>query len=278
MDPDTPDSKRHIRSFTDPHHHYELIMSDEFNIPGRKFHDGYDPMWTGIDRSDDDQTAQGRKSLQYYNSSYVKTANGSLIITTTTEDTKWRGWNPYLKKYEQMSRHFRSGMVQSWNKFCFTGGILEVSVKFPGRWDIGGLWPAVWLLGNLGRATFEGSTNLMWPWSFDKCNRNLQHAQEVSGCDITGHYNMQPGKGRGATEIDVVEVMAGPTTPLPVVKNHVTRPYGSMTLQVKRLIWLLSSIGFILFYSNSWHQEFLHLSVVPFLELCQNGASLGIIT
>jgi beta-glucanase (GH16 family) len=41
-------------------------------------------------------------------------------------------------------------MVQSWNKFCFTGGILEVDVLFPGRHDVGGLWPAVWLLGNLG--------------------------------------------------------------------------------------------------------------------------------
>ena len=68
-------------------------------------------------------------------------------------------------------------MVQSWNKFCYTGGILEVDVQFPGRSDVGGLWPAVWLLGNLGRATFEASTNLMWPWSYDKCNRDLQRAQ-----------------------------------------------------------------------------------------------------
>ena len=86
-----------------------------------------------------------------------------------------------------MKRHFKSGMLQSWNKFCFTGGIIEVDVQFPGtifcpcivviskavgyfqylhilsgRHDVGGLWPAVWMLGNLGRATYEASTNLLW--------------------------------------------------------------------------------------------------------------------
>jgi len=27
---------------------------------------------------------------------------------------------------------YRSGMLQSWNKFCFTTGYIEVSVTFPG--------------------------------------------------------------------------------------------------------------------------------------------------
>jgi hypothetical protein len=70
-------------------------------------------------------------------------------------------------------------MLQSWNKFCFTGGILEIDLQFPGEHDVGGLWPAVWLLGNLARATFLSSTNLMWPWSYAECNRDLQKAQEV---------------------------------------------------------------------------------------------------
>ncbi len=71
----------------------------------------------------------------------------------------------YKKEYEMMSRHFKSGMIMGWNKFCFTGGILEVSLKMPGRADVGGLWPAAWMLGNLGRATYESSNNKMWPWS-----------------------------------------------------------------------------------------------------------------
>ena len=140
--------------------------------------------------------------------------------------------NPYKNEYETMSRNFKSGMMQSWNKFCFTGGILEIDIQFPGRPDVGGLWPAVWLLGNLGRATFESSTNLMWPWSYEKCDRKLQKAQSISGCAVTEHYALKPGKGRGATEIDLIEVMPGEDTPLPIVSDNLSRPYSSMTLQL----------------------------------------------
>jgi beta-glucanase (GH16 family) len=231
IDPDTPKENHRLKSYVDGNF-YELVMSDEFEKDGRTFGNGDDPMWTGVDRSDDDQTASGRKSLQFYNHSYVMTRGGNLVIRTTDEDTKWRGWNSYLKKYVTHERHFRSGMLQSWNKFCYTGGVLETRVQFPGKSDIGGFWPAVWLLGNLGRATFEASTNLMWPWSFDKCDHALQHAQEISACDVTNHFGLNKGQGRGATEIDIIEVMPGPSTALPFVKNNVRRPYNSMTLQL----------------------------------------------
>lgn len=137
VDPDTPAEFRQIKSITDGQV-YDIVMSDEFNRDGRDFKDGSDPMWTAIDRSDDDQTSSGRKSLHFYNSTQVRTEKGRLVIETNTEDTKWKGWNPYKKKYETMSRHFRSGMMQTWNKFCYTGGILEVDIQFPGRHDIGG--------------------------------------------------------------------------------------------------------------------------------------------
>jgi len=231
IDPDTPLDRRTVESYSDGKT-YDLVMSDEFERPGRSFRDGHDPMWTGIDRPDDDQTSQGKKSLQYYNSSCITTRDGHLVITTNTEDTQWRGWDPFQKKYTTMKRHFKSGMLQGWNKFCFTGGILEVDVVFPGKSDVGGLWPAVWMLGNLGRATYEASTNLMWPWSYNECNRALQHAQELSGCDVTQHWSLNPKQGRGATEIDIIEVMSGPSTALPLVKNDLRRPYSSMTLQL----------------------------------------------
>ena len=86
--------------------------------------------------------------------------------------------------------------------------------------------------GNLGRATYESSSNLLWPWSFDECDRSKQRAQMISACDITTHYALNPGQGRGATEIDILEIMAGepgslgPETPI-------QRPYVSMTLQVR---------------------------------------------
>jgi hypothetical protein len=231
VDPDTPESKKQTRSFVGGDI-YDLVMSDEFNRDGRTFLDGHDPMWTAIQRSDDDQTSTGQKSLQFYNSSFVYTEGGKLVIKTNTDDASWKGYNPYKKKYVKFTRHFQSGMLQSWNKFCFTGGILEVDLTLPGKPDIGGLWPAVWLLGNLGRATFEHSTNLIWPWSTPSCDRKLQKAQEISGCDSTGHFDMEPMKGRGATEIDIVEVMPGKPGALPVVHNGVQRPYNSMTLQL----------------------------------------------
>lgn len=231
IDPDTPASAHKTRSYAGNKEHV-LVMSDEFNRPGRTFRDGDDPMWTAIERSDDDQTSGGKKSLQFYNSSYAFTENGSLVILTTTEDTTWRGYNPFLKKYTKLKRTFRSAMVQSWNKFCFTGGIFEADITLPGSSSIGGLWPAVWLLGNLGRATYEGSTNLVWPWSYSKCNRELQKAQLISGCDITEHFELHPHQGRGATEIDIVEIMPGNSS-LPVVPKDVKMPYTSMTLQVR---------------------------------------------
>lgn len=33
---------------------------------------------------------------------------------------------------------YLSGMLQSWNKFCFTTGYIEVSVIFPGQADVAG--------------------------------------------------------------------------------------------------------------------------------------------
>ena len=109
VDPDSPDHVKHIHSFSHPHEDYTLVMSDEFNRDNREFGDGADPMWTAVDKADDDQTSSGKKSLQFYNSTMITTKDGNLVIKTTTDDTKWKGWNPYEKKYEMMSRHFKSG-------------------------------------------------------------------------------------------------------------------------------------------------------------------------
>jgi beta-glucan synthesis-associated protein KRE6 len=231
IDPDTPDEHQLTISLTDGDE-FKLVMSDEFETPGRSFTDGHDPAWTALDKSDDDQTSTGRKSLHFYNSSNVYTEKGKLVIATNDLATTWKDFNPYKKRYEQMKRTFSSGMIQGWNKFCFTGGILEIDATFPGRSDVGGLWPALWILGNLGRATYEASTNKLWPWSYSQCNRHLQRAQEISACGITDHYSMHAGQGRGATEIDLVEVMPGKAGVLPLTKPAVSRPYGTSTLQI----------------------------------------------
>ena len=43
------------------------------------------------------------------------------------------------------------------NKFCFTGGYIETAVQLPGTNNVVGMWPAVWTMGNLGRAGYGAS-------------------------------------------------------------------------------------------------------------------------
>jgi hypothetical protein len=172
--------------------------------------------------------------MQFYNSSTVTTTeDGFLKISTKLGVTEWNRYDHVKRRWKHEKTHYLSGMVQSWEKFCFTGGIVEIDVIFPGDPFIGGLWPAVWMLGNLGRATYEASTNNIWPWSYDKCDRELQEAQTLSACNKQNHYGLNPHQGRGATEIDIVEVMAGDSNgPLPSTDPPVSIPYADMTLQV----------------------------------------------
>lgn len=171
--------------------------------------------------------------MQFYNSSAITTENGMLKISTYLEKTEWNRYDHVAKKWKHVVTNFTSGMLQSWNKFCFTGGIVEVDIALPGEPYIGGLWPAVWMLGNLGRATYLASTNNIWPWSFEKCDRDLQPAQALSACNAQNHFGMTPFQGRGATEIDILEVMTGDTSsPLTATNPLVAYPYADMTLQV----------------------------------------------
>jgi beta-glucanase (GH16 family) len=212
-------------------------MSDEFNVENRTFKDGHDPMWTALDRSDDDASSAGGGSMQFYNSSAITTEKGFLKIGTFLEKTEWNRFDHINKEWKHEVTNFTSGMIQSWNKFCFTGGIVEVDIVLPGEPYIGGLWPAVWMLGNLGRATYEASTNNIWPWSYNTCDRDLQQAQTISACNSQNHFGMHPGQGRGATEIDIVEVMTGDSSgPLLATDPSVSYPYADLTLQVSSVI------------------------------------------
>jgi beta-glucanase (GH16 family) len=209
-------------------------MSDEFNVPNRTFKDGHDPVWTALDKSDDDSSSAGGGSQHFYNSSFITTTqDGRLKITAIAGKTEWDRYDHLNKTWKHQTSYFKSGMLQSWEKFCFTGGIVEVDVQLPGDPYIGGIWPAVWMLGNLGRATYEASTNNVWPWSFDTCDRKLQPAQAISACNAENHYGMHPHQGRGATEIDIVEVMTGDSRgALPETDPPIELPYADFTLQV----------------------------------------------
>lgn len=138
----------------------ELIFSDEFNTDGRTFYPGDDPYWEAVDLhywvcslfhlclADliTDNLIQATNNLEWYDPAAITTANGSLVITLSAKETH--------------NLNYQGGMMSTWNKFCFTGGYIEASVMLPGVNDIVGLWPAVWTMGNLGRAgygaTLEG--------------------------------------------------------------------------------------------------------------------------
>mmetsp|Transcript_37202 Transcript_37202/g.100575 ORF Transcript_37202/g.100575 Transcript_37202/m.100575 type:complete len:675 (-) Transcript_37202:82-2106(-) len=203
VDPDTPEEALTVTSEVDGST-FDLVYSDEFEVDDRSFDDGHDPAWTALEK--DDYT---NGALHYYSATNVQTRGGVMNITTSAENTKIKVLNKDMKTYKTQTKHFKSGMVQTWNKFCFTGGIVEVRAALPGLPNTGGLWPAIWLMGNLARATYVGSSDWVWPWSYDTCNRKIQKQQLISKCNPNPHYEMGANVGRGAPEIDILEAMPG---------------------------------------------------------------------
>lgn len=264
------------------------VFSDEFNEDGRTFHDGQDPRWTAINKNDCtclhlrpslDAVASTslilrsvlfsclafstdtNKALHFYSHDNARTTRGVLNITAEQKVNSYRAFNEKTKKFYADKKHVQSAMLQSWNKFCFVGGIIEFSAKLPGHHDKGGLWPArmylfvyccclssffscglthefgtsasesvVWMLGNLARATYVGSSDFMWPYSFNKCDSRNRRSQEINACARVNHYGLEPFSGRGAPEIDVLESMQGEPGKLP--NTFIQRPYQSASFQV----------------------------------------------
>ena len=138
VDADTPQDVWTIASYRDPTQELQLIFSDEFNLPNRTFYPGDDPYFEAVDLH-----YWQTGNLEWYDPEAVITKNGALEITLT--------------KKENHDLNYTGGMVSSWNKFCFTGGLILANVSLPGASDVVGLWPAIWTLGNLGRAGYGAS-------------------------------------------------------------------------------------------------------------------------
>ncbi|KIY48568.1 beta-glucan synthesis-associated protein KRE6 [Fistulina hepatica ATCC 64428] len=218
IDPDTPDDVKTRTGFKNDSE-FTLVFSDEFNTDGRTFWPGDDPYWEAVDLHN-----WATDDLEWYSPSAINTSGGAMHIT--------------MSKTAHGSLNYTSGMVQSWNKFCFTGGILEVAVRLPGKNDISGLWPAVWTMGNLGRSGYGATTDGMWPYTYDSCdvgtlpnqtldgkptaalttgsstyNYSLSYldGQRLSRCTCAGESHPGPKHadgtfvGRSAPEIDVYE-------------------------------------------------------------------------
>lgn len=63
---------------------------------------------------------RGTRDLEWYDPQQIKTENGSLVIKL--EQVSDAAGNHNLS--------YRSGMMSTWNKFCFTGGLIQ-GEKYP---------------------------------------------------------------------------------------------------------------------------------------------------
>ncbi|KAL5508476.1 hypothetical protein ACEPAH_6095 [Sanghuangporus vaninii] len=140
----------------------ELVFSDEFNTEGRSFYPGDDPYWEAADMH-----YWSTNDLEWFDPQAITTVNGALQITMSRKETH--------------DLQFQSGHMTTWNKFCFTGGYIEVNVSLPGVTNVIGFWPSVWTMGNLGRAGYGASLEGMWPYTYDACDVGTAPNQTING-------------------------------------------------------------------------------------------------
>ncbi|KAJ7494402.1 glycoside hydrolase family 16 protein [Mycena galericulata] len=205
---------------------YNLVFSDEFNVDGRSFYPGDDPYWEAVDLY-----YWPTGDLEWYDPGAITTQNGSLVIT--------------MSEMNNHNLNFQSGMLQSWNKLCFTTGYIEVSISLPGAPTSPGFWPGAWTMGNLARAGYGATTEGNWPYSYDTCdlgtfpnqttkdnepsavyNSKLSFlpGQRLSACTCPGsdHPGPSTSVGRGAPEIDILEAQVEMS---PVIRGQASQSY-----------------------------------------------------
>lgn len=185
----------------------QLVFSDEFtSYPGGLLGTPGDVRWTAMDF----HYSSDKNEWQNYKPEQVMVQDGQLLLILDDKNSSAVRHGvagsvsaPTLAT-DVVYANKTSGMVQSWNKFCFTGGYVEFSVKLPGTAQQSGFWAATWLMGNLGRAGYYPSLEGMWPFSYDACE-NGDQAHDWNS-NKTQRINRCNGRqGRGAPEIDVLE-------------------------------------------------------------------------
>ncbi|KAF5367017.1 hypothetical protein D9758_003867 [Tetrapyrgos nigripes] len=154
-----------------------LVFSDEFNQEGRSFYPGDDPFWEAVDLH-----YWGTNNLEWYDPASITTEGGALVVTLSEVD------DPTINH----NMDYRGGMMSTWNKFCFTGGQVLASVNLPGPSNVVGLWPAIWSMGNLGRAGFGASLEGMWPYSYDNCDVGTLKNQSMDGLTPEAAFTSGP--------------------------------------------------------------------------------------
>lgn len=106
----------------------KLVFSDEFDRPGRTFIDGHDSRWTALESA-----PYSNEQVNYYNASHAFTRDGVLDILCTNDDVTFEvngtREEPHAKTE---TRTIQTAMLQTWNKFCFSQGAVEISARMPG--------------------------------------------------------------------------------------------------------------------------------------------------
>ncbi|KAJ7900180.1 beta-glucan synthesis-associated protein [Mycena olivaceomarginata] len=172
IDQHTPKDAYTINSYHSPGTELELVFSDEFETDGRSFYPGEEAV---------DLHYWQTNNLEWYDPSAATTKNGALEIT--------------LSQTPNHGLDYMGGLISTWNKFCFTGGLIVSSVTLPGTNNIHGLWPAVWTMGNLGRAGFGASLEGMWPYTYDACDVGTAPNQTINGLPVAATINGDKGNG-----------------------------------------------------------------------------------
>ena len=211
IDTDTP-AEAKTRTSETSNAKYELVFSDEFNLPGRTFWPGDDPFWEA-----GNFWYGATFDYEWYTPEAIVTAHDPLINSGVLQIT--------LEEEIEHGQFFRSGMLQSWNKFCFQGGYIETSVLFPGESMTQGYWPGFWLMGNLGRPGFPASNDGMWPYVYEECDVGIMPNQTQEG-------GKSPSSAlKGSTDNKQISILPGMRLPSctcpgedhPGPKNNVAR-------------------------------------------------------
>ncbi|KAJ9101837.1 hypothetical protein QFC21_003177 [Naganishia friedmannii] len=180
IDPDTPQDAYTRKGFDGAD--WTLAFSDEFNMDGRTFFPGDDPYWEGVDFH-----YWPTGDFEWYDPSAITTRDGSLVLTMTQEPIH--------------DLNFKSGMLQSWNKLCFSHGAYIEAYTYD-TCDI----------GTLPNQTYVNQTG---PEAALTSNNggvlSYLPGQRLSRCTCSGEDHPGPKlsdgtlRGRAAPEIDVIE-------------------------------------------------------------------------
>ncbi|EQC34768.1 hypothetical protein SDRG_07576 [Saprolegnia diclina VS20] len=208
-------------------------MSDEFELAGRNFSAGHDHLWMALDIPDG-----VNRAIEVYKPENANTKDGLCSIRVDSKEIDISYYNVWanVPGWTGKKMYYAAAMMQTWNKFCIQGGFVEVAAKLPGALNKGSMnphvtgqrttsqgtkpvktldpipdvrfyptWPGLWMMGNLGRALFSASTNKMWPWTYNECTELSRKNQRISACNKSPGFGLNPGQGRGAPEIDILE-------------------------------------------------------------------------